>query len=338
MSRDLNHLRLGFFLIIAIILQSFPSLAQDFVYQSPQTESSYQVQVVNKSNETQPVWVLFYQDEFIEEHHFEVPALTQKQLSLYGLKKPNWNFAVLTKSLLVSPIETNPNLKSTWAWSQTTRYELKIKLQKELNLNFFNLYVEKQKISLTYLDAKSVVIKKSEFHSASFRQSLTRLEALPLGTARLVIESDAPIQVTTSEAIAPQIATSRKASTAFTYFLVQNNSGGSTFIAPIDDPELIARAKQEIINPQGYIVFADVELNTTQANRNFSMSTKPYWSWSIKKVTGLSQIGADWCQAYPEMIERMLHGFLRQQKVCFRGQRIIRELSLTEVESGKLKK
>ncbi len=338
MSRDLNHLRPGFFLIFAIILHSFPSLAQDFVYQSPHTESSYQVQVANKSKEAQPVWVLFYQDEFIEEHYFEVPALAQKKLSLDGLKKPNWNFAVLTKSLMVSPVETNPSVKSSWSWSPTTRYELKIKSQKELSLNFFNLYLEKQKISLTYLDARSVVIKKSGFHSASFRQSLSRVESIPSGTARLLIESEAPIQVTTAEVMAPMIATNRKASTAFKYFLVQNGSGGSTFVAPIDDSELIARAKQEIINPQGYIVFADVELNTTQANRNFSISTKPYWSWSIKKVTGLAQIGADWCQAYPEMIERMLHGFLRQEKVCFRGQRIIRELSPAEVEFGKFEK
>lgn len=337
MSRDLNHLRPGFFLIFAIILQYFPSLAQDFVYQSPHTENSYQVQVMNKSQETQGVWVLFYQDEFIEEHHFEVPALTQKKLNLDGLKKPNWNFAVLTKSLLVSPLETNPNAKSSWAWSPTTRYELKIKSQKELNLNFFNLYLEKQKVTLTFLNSRSAVIKKSEFHSASFRQSLSRVEALPLGTARLVIESEAPIQVTSTEVIASAVATSRKVSAAFKYFLVQNGVGGSNFIAPIDDPDLIARARQEIVNPQGYIVFADVELNTTQANRNFSMPTKPYWSWSIKKVTGMSQIGADWCQAYPEMIERMLHGFLRQENVCFRGQRIIKELSPSEVELGKFK-
>lgn len=336
MSRDLTHLRPAFIVVILLVLQGIPSFARDYVFQNSNTEQKTSVQVQNKTKEVQPVWVLFYQDEFIEEHGFEIPANSVRTLNLDGLKKPLWNFAVLTKSLAVQPVGSPVSDQANWEWSPATRFEMKLKPTQELSLQFFNLYVEKQKVSLTYLNPHSEVVQKTEFHTASFRRNLSRNEIIPAGATRLVIESEAPIQVSSKEIIKPVIDGSRTVTSDFKYFLVQNGIGGTNFVAPIDDPALIRLARKEILDPQGYMVFADIELNKNQANRNFSSPEKAYWSWSIKKVTGMAQVGADWCQAYPEMIERMLHGFLRQESVCFRGQRIIRELKPSEVQSGQL--
>ena len=332
MSRELNHLKTSLTLILALFLYSAPSLARDYVYQNPDTQNSYHVEVQNKTNTTQPIWILFYEDEFLEEHSFDIPPGATKNIQLDGLKKPAWNYSVLSKSKFVAPTSAN------WEWSPSTRYEMKLKSQKEVTLKFFNLYLAKQKVKMTYVNLAGETLSYSEFYTASFRQNILRVEKVPFGASRLIMESEAPIQISSSENFMPAVDKQRIAPASFKYFLVQNGTDGTNFVAPIDDPALIQRAREEILKPQGYIVFANIELNTNQPNRNFASPEKSYWSWSIKKVTGMSQIGADWCQAYPEMIERMLHGFLRQESVCFRGQRIIRELKPAEVQSGILNK
>ncbi len=348
MSRDFLYFKPAFIMTILVFFQSLSVLARDFVFQNSETQTLTQVQILNKTREIQTVWVLFYEDEFIEEHSFDIPANSIKRLDLEGLKKPNWNFSVLTKSLSVAPV-SNQNFKNLyslsllntsnsgkWEWSSQTRFEMKLKNQKEVDLHFYNLYVEKQKVTLTFINSANEVLQKTHFYSASFRKKLSRSEMVPFGSSRLIVETEAPVQLLSSEIFMPVIDTQRPVEHHFKYFLVQNGRGGSTFVAPIEDLDLILKAREEILNPQGYIVFAEIELNKNQANRNFSSPEKPYWSWAIKKVTGMSQVGADWCQAYPEMIERMLHRFLRQESVCFRGQRIIRELKPDEVHSGQL--
>ncbi len=330
MSLKTNHLKTCFL----VLLIGLSAEARDYIYHNSETTGLYEIEVQNKTRTSQPIWILFYEDEYIEEANFDIPAGSTQKISLDGLKKPNWNFSVLSKSPLVKPVQTT----SLWESSPSSRYEMKIKNFREFTLNTFNLYPEKQKVWLTYLNANSEVISETEFTTASFRKNLSRTEKVPAGATYLNIEAESPLVLTSSENFKPVIDTNRPAPSSFKYFLVQGGTDGTNFVAPIDDPKLIQKAREEIINFQGYIVFADIELNKTQANRNFASSEKSYWSWSIKKVTTMSQIGADWCQAYPEMIERMLHGILRQGSVCFRGQRIIRELKPSEVQSGQLNK
>jgi hypothetical protein len=330
MSREKHYPTASILYLLTLLLGPLSAQARDYIYQNPETQNSFQVQVQNKTAEEQPVWVLFYEDEFIEEQSFDLPANSTKILNLDGLKKPNWNFAVLSKTAKVAPVGKD------WEWSPSSRYEMKLKKQKEIKLKFFNLYIEKQKVTLSYINSQNTLLQKVDFYSSSFRQSLERIEKVPAGATRLIVESEAPLQMISSEVFMPVTDSHRTVSGEFKYFLVQASGDSSSFVAPIDDPVLIQKAREEILEPKGNIVFADIELNKEQANRNFASPEKYYWSWAVKKVTGMSQIGADWCQAYPEMIERMLHGFLRQESVCFRGQRIIRELKPSEVQSGVL--
>lgn len=341
MSRELknlfHHLCPVFAIIFVLLTLPQTAKARDYIFQNSETDSKNQVVIENKSPEAEPVWVLFYQDEFIEEAYFEIPAHSKKTLLLDQIKQPAWNFSVLTKSMKVTPVNSSLNLLDRWQLKASTRFEVSLQKQSSLQMKYFNLFIERQKVTVSFLNSFGKVLGQSEFLTSSFRKSLQRTEQIPSGATKLLIESEAALSIGSSLAVSPALDDARSVSENFKYFLVQNGPGGTSFIAPIDDPQLIERAREEITNPQGYIVFAEIELNRNQANRDFSSLKKPYWSWSIKKVTGMAQIGADWCQAYPEMIERMLHGFLRQQRVCFRGQRIIRELSSIEVQTGQLK-
>lgn len=306
--------------------------ARDYVFNTLNSEKLEELQVLNKSRETQPVWLVFYEDEFKEEYYFEVPARSTRTVSLDGLKKPEWTFAIVAKSSLVTPFSD----KKIWEQNPNTRYEMKLKNSLKIDLEFLNLFPEKQNIKLQYVHASGEILEEKNMKSAGFRKTIQQMETPPNGASLLVIESEHPLLVASQQTLKPSLDTRRNAPQKNKYFLVQNGHGGTSFVAPIDDPELIQLARQEIINPQGFTVFADLETNPQQPNRNFSAPEKNYWSWSIKKVTGLAQVGADWCHAYPEMIERMLQGFLRQEHVCFRGQRIVRELKPHEVEQGIL--
>jgi hypothetical protein len=336
MSRDLKHLSPVLTLFILIFLQLTPAFGRDFVYQNQNTQGQTQVEVENLSSRVQTVWVLLYGTEFIEEHAFDIEAKTKKILDITDFMTPDTTFAILTKSSLVHPIGEDARHAPTWNWEPGTHYEITLPSSNQVSLKIFNLYLEQQKVSLRYLNAAGATLSSSTLTTDGFRKNLEHLEDIPNGSTTLIVESEAPILLTSSEIVRPVTDTRRVASTQMHYFLLQGGSSGSSFVVPMDDPAMIQRARQEILIPQGYMVFADIELNKTQANRDFSTPEKIYWSWSVKKVTGMSQIAADWCQAYPEMIERMLHTFVRQQSVCFQGEKIIRELKPSEVESGIL--
>jgi hypothetical protein len=305
---------------------------RDFVFHSPNTESLQSLRVQNQSHEPQPAWLVFYDDEYLEEFYFEIPARGLKTLSIPDLKQPHWSFAVVTKTSLVRPLAD----RGPWEFDLGTRYEMRIQNQSTIDFQVLNLLPEKQKILFRYLNANGEVIQEKTVITLGFHRTLFLSEVPPLRASKLVIESETPVQMTASAPLKPLLDQRRPALANATYFLVETGPGGTNFVAPLTDPALITQARQEILNPQGLIVFADVSVDPTQPNRHFSSSGKNFWSWSIRKVTGLAQIGADWCHGYPEMIERMMAGFLRQQHVCFRGQRIIRELKARELESGVL--
>ncbi len=332
MSREIKHPKFIHLVLIILFVLARPAFGRDFIFQNQDTQQQTQVKVANWSSEVQPVWVLFYGPEFMEEHSFEIPANSQKVLNLDGLKKPLWTFAVLTKSPLVKPLDSI----SHWEWAPGTLYEMSLESTDPISLKVLNLYLQKQKVKLTYFDAQGKILQQNQFTTASFRNNISHTLTPPEGATRLQLQSEGPLQITSSHNFKALTDESRPVSGDFKYFLVSGGSNSTSFVVPIQDPALIKRAREEIKNPQGYIVFADIELNHNQANRDFTSPQKNYWSWSIQKVTGMAQIGADWCQAYPEMIERMLHMFLNQKKVCFRGQKIIRELTPEEVHLGLL--
>ncbi|MFN8790377.1 MAG: hypothetical protein ACK5Y2_02865 [Bdellovibrionales bacterium] len=315
-----------------IMLWNSRSFAQDFFYNTPGSENLFEIKVENRSEDSEPLWIVFYENDYLEELSYEIPARSTQVIDLEGLKQPNWTFSVVTKSSLVRPV-WSPH---SWQLRAHTRYQVDVKDQKAVSLQIFNLFLEKQKGVLRYTDTQGEVLQEKSILTAGFRKTIQQLETPPPGASLLTFESEQPLIITSDKKVNPLRDTRRPVPNQTKHFLVQNRNGGPSFVAPIEDPKLIAIARKEIQDPQGYIVFADLEINPQQPNRDFSSPTKNYWSWSIRKVTAMTQIGADWCHAYPEVIERMLTTFLTQQKVCFRGQRIIRELTPKEVESGQL--
>ncbi len=282
----------------------------------------------NKSTETQEAWILFYEGQFIEEQYLEIPpqALLTVDIRAWhpNPNRPDW--AVLTK---------NSELELPTGWRRDKGSFFEITLNNPEEIQILNLFPQEQEIRLVYQNEKGQALETEIRTSPQYLKSENWQLSPPAGSQRLQIKAQANIMLQSKGQVQIQRDESRKPITNRVHFLVSGEDG-SSFVAPIEDSKLITKAREEMKNPQGFMIFADLDLNNDEPNRNLVSKNREYWSWKIKRVTGLSQVGADWCFAYPEYIERMLHIWMNKKRACFRGQKIIRELTPTEVETGHL--
>lgn len=124
------------------------------------------------------------------------------------------------------------------------------------------------------------------------------------------------------------------------YFLVGSRSGeDDTFVVKITDEKLIAQARQLIKNPSTEkIVFAQIKKDHQGFNRNFNNSSKSLWSWSTSEVTSFGDFGSTSCNGHPQIIEDRVDSWVEYPgRICFWDYRLKKELSIEEVQTGKLK-
>lgn len=300
--------------------------AEDIIYFHPKSDELSEFVIENTSSEFQDFWVLVYENEFVDEHHFSISGRTKMKVQLKNIKQPHQDFNVLIKN-------TKIKLSQDFQKESSTLFEKNVNSQKNLLLSVINLWVAEQIIKIDFLDQKNHLISSTDHKTNSYMKSNFIQLDVPAGASKVLIQAPQKIAFSPDSQMRALVDSSRTPDNAnedVIHFLVENGTG-SSFVAPIKNPELINKAREEITNFQGYMIFADIDFNESDINRNHLTPLKQYWSWKITEVTALAQIGADWCQAYPEMIERMLYQLINQKRVCFRGQRIIRELKPNEL-------
>lgn len=307
--------------LLFILALSPVVMAEDLIYHTTSSDEVSLLKIDNQSYQDQDFWLLFYEDSFIEERHFEIRARSQKTIQVGDYKQATWKMSVLTKSNQVK-------LPAQWQIQKSTLFEKSVAGVQKLKLNPINLWKNPQELTLEYFDINNHLIHKNKVSTDAYLKSKTLEVDVPKQAIRMKIKSTHLLTFPSADKVGFLVDNSRElppAAKTTHYFLVSNGTH-SSFVAPIQDPELVAKARQEITNYQGFMVFAEIDYNEKDPNRNLASPLKPYWSWKLTKVTDLTQIGADWCQTYPEMIERMLDLMISQKQVCFRGQRIIKEL------------
>jgi hypothetical protein len=313
------HLCWAFFLYFVISYVPAQAGARDLTYFHHNSHQINFVTVKNTSPEPQDLWILIYEKKFIEEVHVEIPALSKKTLDLTEFKKQNQEVALLTKSDLLKVL-------GDWSLRSSTLYQNALPLQSPKKIEITNLSWQAQKIEIQYFNSKNEILFSENFTSQNYMQTQTvNFKSVPL-LSYIQVKAQFPLYIHASTNFKPEIDLETPHAKDQIQFLAEYEEG-SQFIISLTDPELIARARGEILNPSGLIIFGDLSLNLNGENRNPAISHQPKWSWSLQKVTALEPLAADWCQVYPEMLERMLSVLLEQEKVCFRGSRLLRELT-----------
>jgi|GEM_PF-5923458 len=308
-------------LLLSVLAFSPASMAEDLIYHASNSHEVSRFTIENQSFKDEEFWLLFYEDSFIEERHFEIRAQSKKTIQVSDYKQASWRMSVLTKSGQLK-------LSTHWQSQKSTQFEKSVIGIQTLILNPINLWKKPQNLTFEYFDSSNTLILKNQKTTAGYLMSKVIQMDVPAHAIKVRIKSDNLLTFPSRDQVGFLIDHSRElppAPKTTHYFLVSNGTY-SSFVAPIRDPELVVKARQEILNFQGLMIFAEIDDNEKDPNRNLASPLKHYWSWKITEVTEMSQIGADWCQAYPEMIERMLDLMILQKQVCFRGQRIIKEL------------
>lgn len=124
------------------------------------------------------------------------------------------------------------------------------------------------------------------------------------------------------------------------YFLVGSRSGeDDTFVVKITDEKLVTQARHLIKNPSTEkIVFAQIKKDHQGFNRNFNNPSKSLWSWSPSEVTSFGDFGSTSCNGHPQIVEDRVDSWVEYPaRICFWDYRLKKELSIEEVQTGKLK-
>ncbi len=122
------------------------------------------------------------------------------------------------------------------------------------------------------------------------------------------------------------------------YFEVGSRDGlDDSFIIKIQDPAMIAKAQEQISNPQlEKIIFAKIQKGSAGFNRNLKTRTKNLWNWSTTEVTSFSDLGSTTCNGVPQFVEDRIDSWQKDPgRICFWGYRIKRELTAEEVSTGQ---
>ncbi len=207
-----------------------------------------------------------------------------------------------------------------------------------------NIYSDMNDVKVKILDKKTRLIKEMSF---SLNKSETK--AISLDTfsnwqniqisslhkfSSFLLNGNGSEKPSNSEPIKTEIDS--KAS----YFLVSSRSGeDDTFVVKISDEKLIAQARQLIKNPSSEkIVFAQIKKDHQGFNRNFNNPSKSLWSWSTSEVTSFGDFGSTSCNGHPQTIEDRVDSWVEYPgRICFWDYRLKKELTIEEVQTGKLK-
>lgn len=122
------------------------------------------------------------------------------------------------------------------------------------------------------------------------------------------------------------------------YFLIATRGPNprESYVVGMDDPKTIATAREQIRNPNiDKILLAGISLGSQGMNRSFSSPDRSPYSWSVSRVDGFTDFALIDCDGSPDLIEEHLMERLQAGgNICFWRYRVIRELSLAEVQRG----
>ncbi|MEN0058344.1 MAG: hypothetical protein AAGB31_05880 [Bdellovibrio sp.] len=220
---------------------------------------------------------------------------------------------------------------------------------REVRLHILNLFLQSNQIKLSawnklnkLVEQKTLSIKNSydtETLSWSFSQDIARIEVH--GAARLHSLLFYTL-ADNSEKFSPGVALQPLAlnpSPEQKYFLVSTREARpeQAFIIALTDPEKIATARLQITNPLlEKIIVARITLGHGEVNRAMGAADKSPYSWSVSDVDAFADFAHIDCDGSPDLTEERLWQKMSEGgRICFWRYRIVRELSVEEVKTGR---
>ncbi len=265
--------------------------------------------------------------------HFEVSGYSlenlQKRLSLLSLNSDHTRFRVSMKCN-AEIYEASAQQSGEWVFKKQAHFKTHKVLIKNLSPSLntieiitFNESTSKSRtIDIQGFEQKSILLKDIDGWPYFKIRSDSKLSVFYLDHHSHV----APIQVSA--------VPFKNVDSSGVYFEVQNRTKTEdSFVIHIKDPDMIARARTILANPQSEkIVVGEVKLGSGRHNRNLHSADKAPWSWHVSRVTNFSDFASTACNGIPQIVEdRVLSWITDPGRICFWTYRLKREVPATEL-------
>ncbi|MNK01224.1 hypothetical protein D3C87_190190 [compost metagenome] len=342
--------------IAALILGFLPGIAAagDVVY-SPGTcaPQDLVVFVSNKSSQPQRVWTQTRNPDLLDERGFDLAPRTQIKIAGEVFLSSQKAFSVKSLESNTLRIETQcldeEKILLTGSVSPEVDHILSSSAT-HVKLSLVNLFLNAQSGKIHFFDRLGRSLGEESFSLSKYYETQTVKLEVPRGSYRLHISSDERIhsqlqvlqgnqlKLSPGVTLAPRVL---KAESTKIYFLVstKENNPEESFVIALDDPAKIATARQQIKDPTlEKIVVGGIQLGNGEFNRSFTGRDKAPYSWSVYRVDAFADFAHIDCDGSPDITEENLMEKLNSGgRVCFWHYRVVRELTLEEVRSGKLR-
>jgi len=318
-------------LLLSFSLSLFLSSAHAYELWSLPIESELKtLKITNLTSQPQSLWA--------GDVSQRIPAFGTFDLPLNQFPNQTWlPLKAESNQLFQIQIETSYETQTLLNPGSQTRW--KIRIRPESDLVIFNQAPFEQKILL------SAPGNFSEFHQLkAFEKKRFRLPPF-LNGALLTLSGEARlggflISASGPKSLLPDPApVSLKPDPEAKYFRLTNKSGSQSYVVALDDPTLISQARKQIQEPKAFlprILLGKVGFGNGNFNRDFSSSSKALWSWHLTEVFRFAELASQECDGSPQMLEENLLSWTQGSSViCFWSYRIVEELSLQKVQTGR---
>ncbi len=221
---------------------------------------------------------------------------------------------------------------------------------KTIKVSLTNLYIRKQVLTLRAFNKnKALIAERKEALENSYDTQFFKW-TLPEDISFIEVQgpqrmsSQVLFESSGKESQSPGISptpTMVSADSTKTYFMVSTKSTAEeSFVIALDNNQQIETARDQIRNPAlEKIVVAGIELSHGNNNRNFLSRDKAVYSWHVNRVDAFADFAHIDCDGSPDLTEERLEQKLTEGgRICFWRYRVVRELTLDEVNSGILSK
>jgi hypothetical protein len=309
--------------------------------------------VTNKTKQPQRFWTQVHSEADIDETVQDIDAGEQMKVAAASFLKSAQGYSV--KSLNAGTLQFTVNCQgeASVVLSPLTTPEVSHYLPAQTSvakLHLLNLFLGSQTVTVRALDAFDQVLQEQTAHleksydTQDFKFNLPGISRLEVvGEERLhslVTYFDAAQNEKQSPGIFLSYARLQPDASK-TYFLVSTKTAhpDEGFVIALSDEKMIATAREQIQNPQlEKIVVGGIELGNGGFNRAFMGKDRSPYSWSVNRVDAFADFAYIDCDGSPNLVEERLSQRMAEGgRVCFWSYRVVRELSLEEVASGKLK-
>lgn len=347
-------LRLKTLLLVGTLLNTLPAWSFETQFAPAYCEpEQHRLEVENRTPFLQRLWTqVRVGDEFLEQA-YDIPASGKITLDVA-------DFTSERRAFTLRPFQEN-SLRVTSVCGEKTRTVLsKITSPQvshylprgisRVHLHLLNLFLQEQKIQITAVSATGQTLAQEKVWLKNYYDTELLDWNIPEGTSRLDVQGterlssllffDAASGWLSSPAVAVQPVVLNPAPDKVYFLMAAKNSNlAESFVVGMDDPEMIATARQQIKNPSlEKIMIAGIELGNGNYNRSFSTTDRAPYSWSVNRVDAFGDLASVSCNGSPDLTEERLAKVLYEGggRICFWRYRILRELSTTEIAVGQL--